>query len=90
MIFSFLQNPLLLCALCLQKVNVREGTSVHFDICELIGQLFVNIGYEDYAKKEISVNFFMNLIWLKCLNAIFMQDLVSFMLKMVFFVFSIK
>jgi hypothetical protein len=72
-----LQNQRQWCALYSLKVNAREQVFAHTDTSEQTGQLCVNIGSEDYARKEISVNFSMNLIWLRCQSVISMPDSVS-------------
>lgn len=41
-------------------------------------RLSANIGCEVCARKETDVNFYTNMIWQKCLSAIFTLDLVSF------------
>lgn len=56
---------------------VRE-LYVYIDMLKEIELLCVNIGLEVCVKKEMIVNFFMSLIWVKCLNVIFFLNLVSF------------
>ena len=41
----------------------------------------VNIGFADYARREISVNFFMNLICAKCPNVGFIHDMGNVVMK---------
>lgn len=60
-----------------QEAHAQRELIAPFVMSVAIGQLCVNIGYVDSARKAINVNFFMNMIWAKCLNATFTPDLVS-------------
>ena len=71
------QNQVLLFVTSTFEVIAQRVTYAHFDTRLERKQLYVNIGLEDFARKGMNVNFYMNMTCLKCQSVISMQDLVS-------------
>lgn len=76
-ILLFIQSPDQGSALFIWRVYVTLDLPVHSDMWELIDQSFVNIGSEDFVRREMTVNFYMNMTWLRCLNVTSLKSLVS-------------
>lgn len=58
---------------------------VHSDISAEKRLWCASTGLEDYARREINVNFYTSMIWQRCLSAISTQNLVSFYAQIISF-----
>ena len=76
MIIEF-QSHALLFVTSTSKAIAQKATYVHSGTQLERKLLCVNIGCEDFVKKEMNVNFSMSMTCQRCLNAISLHDLVT-------------